>query len=274
MSPRLSLLVGSVAGEFVTEGGGRKEAGGGAVAFITPIGYCVVAGESAFLNSLAWSMLILGLTFAISHLNHVLAWRVRREPKADVDPGDLICLDRLLYLQSAIALVWLTASVLLVLHPGATLPVLPQRIPCIALFTWAIIPAVVATVVTSNEKAQAAGLGFVTEAVRGSKPAKFLKRVTGPLEPVVMVKPLRNWLKNKEIGILSGFSIFLISTLLLFGGEAVYGIGIARGVSAGLHTLVGLEEGPSEPTYEELCPGLPVPGHPAPPPWSKALYGL
>jgi hypothetical protein len=271
--PRLSLLIGSATGGLLPDEAGPTEVGAGVTAFVVPVGYFVLAGERAFLRSFSSGMLVLGLTFAISYVNHVVAWGFRRGPRPDANPADLLCLDRLLWLQGGVALVWLAAGVLLVIHPCATVPLVPLGVPWITVFTWTIIPGVVVTVVASGEKAKAIGLKFVTESVRSSRPAKSLRRIAKPLERVVMLKPLRRWLEGKEIGVLSGFSIFLISTLLLFGGEGLYGVAVAR-VSAGVHHLLTHETGSTQPTYEELCPGGGVPGSPAPRPSSDALYGL
>ena len=276
MSTRLSILLGeSVERGLLNEKVGPKEVGAGATALGVPVGYAVIAGEAAFLSSLSLTVLGLGIAFAISHVNHVIAWKLRRKPDSDADPRDLLCLDRLLWLQLSVVLVWLGCGTALALHPHATVPLLPFRVPWLSVLLLSLAPCVLVTVVATSAKAKRAGLGFITEAVRSSAPARFLEGLIVPLERVLMLKPLREWLQGEEAGLVSGFSIFLISTLLFFGAESLYGIPMARGLRAGAEVLLRRgEDGPSQPTYEELCPGGIEPGQPAHRPWSMSLYSL
>ena len=276
MRKLLSILFGdSVEPGLLDEKVGPKEVGAGATALVVPVGYAAIVGEAAFLSALSLTMLSLGIAFAISYVNHLVAWKIRRKPNPKANPRDLLCLDRLLWLQLPVVLGWLGFSAVLAFHPHATVPLLPLGTPWLSIFTLALAPCVLVTVVATSAKAKKAGLGFVTEAVRSSAPAKFLEGLIAPLERVLMLKPLRDWLQGKEVGLVSGFSIFLISTLLFFGAESLYGIPMARGLRAGAERLLSSgENGSSQPTYEELCPGGNQPGKPAPRPLQKSLYGL
>jgi hypothetical protein len=265
---------GNSATDLLTGKVGPKVVGVGGTALLTPIGYGIFAGEDAFLSALSRMLLGLGIAFAISYLNHVVAWGIRREPKLDVDPRDLLCLDRLLWLQLPIVVVWIGFGTYLAFEPQAAVPLLPLRVPWVSVLTLSIIPAVLTTVVASSAKAKKSGLGLITETVRNSAPAKALEAWIAPLERVLLLKPLRDWLRGRELGLVSGFSIFLISTLLFFGTEAVYGIAAQRLVRHGLEKVFPDGRGPDEPTYEELCPGGTKPGKPAPKPWGDALYSL
>lgn len=268
------LLGGDSSSELLTEKVGAKEIGLGAGTWATSVGYAAIAGETAFLSGLSLMLLTLGVAFAISYVNHLIAWGLCRKPCPEVDDRDLLCLDRLLWLQLPVVLAWLGFGALLALHPQATVPILPFHVPWLSILIPVLIPGVLVTVVASSAKAKKAGLGFITEAVRGSPAARFLEGLITPLERVLLLRPLREWLRGKELGLVSGFSIFLISTLLFFGTEAVYGIAAQRMVRDGVEHIFPSKQQEDEPTYEELCPGGGEPGDPAPGAWRHALYGL
>jgi hypothetical protein len=268
------LLGGNPATDLLRQKVGPKEVGAGASALAVPIGYGTFAGEEAFLSKLSLLVLGLGVAFAISYVNHVVAWGFRRSPQPEVEPRDLLCLDRLLWLQLPIVLAWLGFGTHLAFHPNATVPLLPLHVPWLSILTLSIIPGVLVTVVASSAKAQRCGLGLITESVRNSPPARSLEALITPLERVLMLTPLREWLRGKELSLVSGFSVFLISTLLFFGAETVYGIAGQRLLRHGIEKAFPDPRGPVVPTFEELCPGRGEPGRPAPKPWGEALYGL
>lgn len=271
-----AILFGDSAGQAVTDKVGPKEVGAGATVLATPvvIAGAVAGGEAVFVETLSLLMLGLGIAFAIGWVNHLFLWSLFRKPDLDVDPRDLICLDRLLWLQLPIAVYWLVFAAMAAQEPHATVSILPLRVPWVTILILTVIPGVLVTVVATSSKAKKCGLRFVTDVVRKSPPAKFLEGLITPLERVLLLKPLRDWLRGKELGLVSGFSIFLISSLLFFGTQAVYGIAAQRAIRVAVQKVFPGEGVPSQPTYEEVCPGGKEPGAGAPRPWAGALYGL
>jgi hypothetical protein len=251
-------------------------AGGGVAA--APVALARVFGEGTFLQCVSVVVLALGVAFAVGLVNHIWAWRLRRKPNPGVPATVLACLDRLLALQVPLAVLWLGAGSFLVADPGATVPVLPLAIPWLSVLLLVLTPWVMITLSGTSRLAQRAGLPFVTEMVRASRGAALVSTIVDPFERVLLLVPLRKWLSRTETpGLVSGFSVFLLSALLFLSVEATYGVAAHRLIGAAAARFLAPDAGEgriSGPTYEELCPGGKQPGRPAPEPWGSLLYAL
>lgn len=247
--------------------------------FAAPVGLAWIIGEEAFLQGVAVVVFALGVAFAISYINHLVVWRLRREPDPDVHPRVLQCLDRLLALQFPLVVLWLLAAVALLVHPLSTVPVLPLEVPWVAVLLLVLSPWVMVALSATSRLADRAGLPFVTEVVRGSRLAGILGDLIDPFERVLFLVPLREWLRRTETpGLVSGFSVLLLSSLIFLAVETTYGVAAHRMIDLAVDEIV--QEGDEQervesgPTFEELCPGQDPPGAPAPHPWRQQLYAL